>query len=101
MGKKRARLMARIVALEEAMALMLRGSLSHGIKKKAKRKKARSVAAKKPGVKKAAKKPAKPPSIAAPAKPISVKPAVKPTPMPGPQATIPPRPAPATQESFL
>jgi len=34
MGKKVARLMARIVALEEAMALMLRGSLSHGIKKK-------------------------------------------------------------------
>ena len=103
MGKKRARLMARIVALEEAMALMLRGSLSHGIKKKAK---AGKVAAKKPAAKKAAakkpkkamaKKNAKPHSTAAIPAPATVKPsAVKPTPMAGPQTTMPPRPAPAT-----
>ena len=76
MGKKVARLMARIVALEEAMALMLRGSLSHGIKKKkAKARKAKKTARKKAAPKKAATK------RAAPKKPAPRKAAVKKAPV--------------------
>jgi len=124
MGKKMARVMARIVALEEAMALMLRGSLSHGIKKKKAKAKAhtrvwpkKAVAkraiAKKPASKKAvAKKPAPKKAVAKPTtcdiaaisaavsavKPATVKPAaINLPPGPAPQAAVRPAPMPAAR----
>jgi hypothetical protein len=114
MGKKVARLMARIIALEEAMALMLRGSLNHGIKTKkttpskykkitAKKAKARpkKVVAEKAASKKAAPKTAVVENVARAAPATSaIQPAVKPAaaaklvPAPVQQASMPPRQAP-------
>jgi len=110
MGKKMARLMTRIIALEEAMALMLRGSLNHGLKKKkAKSSKPKKITAKKAKAtrqKKIASKEA-PPKMAFVKKPVGAitttsvkqtgeKPvaAAKSSPVPGPQTAMPPRPAP-------
>jgi hypothetical protein len=115
MGKKVARLMARIIALEEAMALMLRGSLNHGIKKKKAKpskhkkitaKKAKAIRPKKAVAKKAASKKAAAEmavvekAVRAASATSAIQPTVKPVaiaklaPAPVQQAAMPPRPAP-------